>query len=54
MQLTFMSDKINELEELHFVLKNYRAEWASPPLNLSIFLPPGPMIRGIYVGDSNC
>jgi hypothetical protein len=38
-QLNFMRDKIRELEELNFVYKNSKAEWASPPL---ILLKPGP------------
>jgi hypothetical protein len=33
-QLTFMRDKIRELEELGLVYKNTGAEWASPPLIL--------------------
>jgi hypothetical protein len=38
-QITFLRDKINELDELGLVYKNTGAEWASPPL---IFLKPGP------------
>jgi hypothetical protein len=33
-QLTFMRDKIRELEEHGLVYKNTKAEWASPPLIL--------------------
>jgi hypothetical protein len=38
-QLTFLRDKVREVEKLGSVKKNTGAEWASPPLILS---KPGP------------